>query len=49
VRFFSASQVDFSYASTIPMQLDGEITWLGPSDFPVTMSVLQPAIQVLRP
>jgi hypothetical protein len=30
------------------MQLDGELTWLDPGDFPVTMKILEPRIKVLR-
>jgi hypothetical protein len=30
------------------MQLDGELVWLTPQDFPVRMEVLSPRIKVLR-
>jgi len=48
VSFFQADQVDISYAGRIPMQLDGEISCLQPSDFPLSMNVLEPRIKVLR-
>jgi diacylglycerol kinase family enzyme len=48
VSFFQADQVDISYSDRIPMQLDGEISWLQPSDFPLSMKVLEPRIKVLR-
>jgi diacylglycerol kinase family enzyme len=47
-RFFSASQVDVDYDGAIPMQLDGELLWLQPEDFPLTIQVLSPRIKVLR-
>jgi diacylglycerol kinase family enzyme len=47
-RFFSATQVDFNYDGTIPMQLDGEFWWLAPEDFPLCIKVLSPRIKVLR-
>jgi hypothetical protein len=48
VRFFQAGRVDFDYQGRIPMQLDGELMWLAPNDFPVSMKVLAPRIKVLR-
>jgi diacylglycerol kinase family enzyme len=48
VRFFQAGRVDFDYTGRIPMQLDGELVWLAPNDFPVSMQVLAPRIKVLR-
>ena len=48
VSFYSAASIDLDYAGSIPMQLDGEIVDLGPSDFPVRMKVLSPRIKVLR-
>ena len=48
VRFFHAGRVDIDYKGRIPMQLDGELTWLAPNDFPVSMLVLAPRIKVLR-
>jgi diacylglycerol kinase family enzyme len=48
VRFFEAGRVDIGYKGRIPMQLDGELAWLGPKDFPVSMLVLEPRIKVLR-
>jgi diacylglycerol kinase family enzyme len=49
VKFFAADRVDIEYGGgRIPMQLDGELTWLGPGDFPVSMQVLAAKIKVLR-
>ncbi len=48
VRFHRADTVEVGYAGSIPMQLDGEIAWLTPASFPVSMSVLEPKINVLR-
>jgi diacylglycerol kinase family enzyme len=48
VSFYRAYKVDVHYKGRIPMQLDGEITWLDAEDFPVTMQILEPRIKVLR-
>ena len=48
VRFYRADVVEVGYDSTIPMQLDGELSWLGPESFPVTLTVMQPKINILR-
>lgn len=48
VRFFRGSRVDVSYGGVIPMQLDGEIAWLTPESFPLSMTVLDPKISILR-
>jgi diacylglycerol kinase family enzyme len=48
VRFYTASQVDIEYAGRIPLQLDGELAWLEKKDFPLTLRVMDPAINVLR-
>ena len=48
VTFYQADRVDISYNDRIPMQLDGEISWLQAADFPVSMKVLEPRIKVLR-
>ncbi len=48
VRFYKATRMDIGYAGRIPMQLDGELTWLEPENFPVSMQVLTPRIKVLR-
>ena len=47
-RFFTASRMDIDYKGRIPMQLDGEFTWLTAADFPLSMEVLPPRIKVLR-
>jgi len=47
-RFFTASRIDIGYCGRIPMQLDGEFTWLTPADFPLSMEILAPRIKVLR-
>ncbi len=48
VSFHRAQRLEVSYPAAIPMQLDGELVWLAPNDFPVTMEVLPPRIKVLR-
>jgi len=48
VRFSTADRVDISYHGGMPLQLDGELTWLAPEDFPLSFRVLQPRISVLR-
>jgi diacylglycerol kinase family enzyme len=48
VRFMRGRSVDIAYNGIIPMQLDGELTWLSPDDFPLTMTVLEPTINILR-
>jgi len=47
VAFHQAERLEARYSGSIPMQLDGELVWLGPRDFPVTMEVLSPRIKVL--
>jgi diacylglycerol kinase family enzyme len=47
-RFFAAARIDIGYTGRIPMQLDGEFTWLTTEDFPLSMEVLAPRIKVLR-
>jgi len=49
VRFYSGDRIDIEYNGRIPMQLDGELTWLEAGDFPVSMKILPGAINVLRP
>jgi diacylglycerol kinase family enzyme len=49
VRFYTASRVDIHYSARIPLQLDGELVWLEAKDFPVSLRVLDPAINILRP
>ncbi len=49
VSFYSADKIEIEYNGSIPMQLDGELVWLTPRDFPVRMEVLRPRIKVLRP
>jgi diacylglycerol kinase family enzyme len=48
VSFHSAQRVDIEYQGSMPLQLDGELTWLDASDFPVSFQVLPPRIKVLR-
>jgi len=48
VSFHRADKVEVAYKGRIPMQLDGELTWLDAGDFPVTMKILEPKIKVLR-
>ncbi|HTZ52500.1 MAG TPA: diacylglycerol kinase family protein [Spirochaetia bacterium] len=47
VSFHQADRLEVRYSGSIPMQLDGELVWLGPKDFPVTMEMLPPRIKVL--
>jgi diacylglycerol kinase family enzyme len=47
VRFMRGRAVDVSYNGVIPMQLDGELTWLTPASFPLTMTVMEPTINIL--
>jgi diacylglycerol kinase family enzyme len=48
VTFYRAGRVEVEYGGSIPMQLDGELVWLTPQDFPLRMEVLSPRIKVLR-
>jgi diacylglycerol kinase family enzyme len=48
VRFATADKVDIEYNGSMPLQLDGELTWLRAGDFPLSFRVLQPRINVLR-
>jgi diacylglycerol kinase family enzyme len=48
VSFFTSSLVQIDYHGRIPMQLDGEVLNLEPSDFPLSLRVLEPKIRVLR-
>jgi diacylglycerol kinase family enzyme len=48
VSFFTSSLVQIDYHGRIPMQLDGEVLNLEPSDFPLSLRVLEPKIKVLR-
>ncbi len=48
VSFHSADRVDIEYRSRMPLQLDGELTWLTEADFPISFQVLPPGIKVLR-
>jgi len=48
VSFHQADRLEIRYPGSIPMQLDGELVWLGPKDFPVIMEVLPPRIKVLK-
>lgn len=45
--FHHASRVDIDYRGAIPMQLDGELIWLQPTDFPLSLQVLEPKIKIL--
>ena len=48
VRFFTADHIEIRYQGAIPLQLDGELTWLRSADFPLSFRVLTPRINVLR-
>ena len=48
VTMRSARRVTVAYAQRIPMQIDGETTWLNDESFPLSFVVGPPAIPVLR-
>jgi diacylglycerol kinase family enzyme len=48
VQFLTADAVELEYQGVMPLQLDGELTWLQAADFPLSLRVLQPKINVLR-
>ena len=48
VHFATAGRVDIEYQGGMPLQLDGELTWLAAADFPLSFRVLRPRISVLR-
>jgi diacylglycerol kinase family enzyme len=48
VSFHRADRVDIDYRGRIPLNLDGEIVWLEPNDFPLSFRVMHPKIKVLR-
>jgi len=49
VSFHHGKRLEVEYVGRIPMQLDGELVWLTPQDFPLRMDLLPPRIKVLRP
>lgn len=48
VSFHTADRVDIECSGRLPMQLDGELTWLDAADFPVSMRVIEPKIKILH-
>lgn len=48
VSFHSADRVEVEYQGRMPLQLDGELAWLEPGDFPISFQVLPPRIKVLK-
>jgi diacylglycerol kinase family enzyme len=46
VSMFRSGEVTLNYPSAIPMQLDGEVVMLSAEDFPVTVRIVQTAVQV---
>jgi diacylglycerol kinase family enzyme len=48
VHFSTAERVEIEYQRKMPLQLDGELTWLDGVDFPLSLLVLEPRIKVLR-
>jgi diacylglycerol kinase family enzyme len=48
VRFHRADRVDIDYPSRLPLQLDGEIVWLEPKDFPLSLRLVNAKIKVLK-
>ncbi len=48
VRFFQADSVTFRSDVRVPLQVDGEVTWLEPESFPLEMSLHREVLPVLR-
>jgi diacylglycerol kinase family enzyme len=48
VRLFSAARVRIDYSESILAQMDGEAIPLEPCDFPITISLSEPAIPALK-
>lgn len=48
VRFFQADSVTFHSDVRVPLQVDGEVTWLEPQSFPLEMSLHREVLPVLR-
>jgi diacylglycerol kinase family enzyme len=48
VSFHRADRVDIDYRNRIPLQLDGEIVWLEPKDFPLSLRVVRAKIKILK-
>ena len=48
VRFFHADSVAFQSDVRLPLQVDGEVTWLEPDSFPLKMSLHRDVLPVLR-
>jgi diacylglycerol kinase family enzyme len=49
VTMEECAKVEVRYARRVPMQIDGESLWLRPENFPVTVTIFEPAIPVLYP
>jgi diacylglycerol kinase family enzyme len=49
VRLFSASRVRLEYPRSILLQCEGEVTELGPADFPLEFQLTDPIYNVLSP
>ena len=47
VSFHRADRVDIDYRGRIPLNLDGEIVWLEPKDFPLSLRVVRAKIKTL--
>ena len=48
VRFFQADRVAFHSDVRLPLQVDGEVSWLEPEAFPLMMSLHKEVLPVLR-
>jgi diacylglycerol kinase family enzyme len=48
-QFASGDQLKVTSPVRIPLQMDGEVLWLDPENFPLTMSVTDRGLRVLKP
>ncbi len=49
IQFASGDRLAVTSPVRIPLQMDGEVLWLDPQNFPLTMSVTDRGLRVLRP
>jgi diacylglycerol kinase family enzyme len=49
VRLFEASRLEIGYGHPLLAQMDGEAVLLEPRDFPITITLSEPAIPALKP
>ena len=48
VQIHRGTKMIIDYPGTIPMQMDGEIAWLDPEDFPLTLEVVSVEAKLLK-